>query len=240
MTPPPAAALELTGLSYLDDRILHDLDLTVTAGSRHALIGANGAGKSSLLNLIAGLAAPSRGRILLDGRDITRRTQRARARLGIARTFQTPSLIDDHTVIRNITVAARPHHPTRRQAGSATCQIIGRLGLTPIAARPVGTLSHAQRRLVDLAGALASRPRLLLLDEPSSGLDEASIALIGEILTRLQDVTVILVEHDLSLVTSVATHISELRDGQAHPLDHAALGPDATALHQGRAQGQSC
>ncbi|MFF5085462.1 ATP-binding cassette domain-containing protein [Actinoplanes sp. NPDC000266] len=192
---------------------VHPLTLDITAGARQAIIGPNGAGKSTLLHLIAGTLRPASGRIRFDDRDITRRSPGWRARHGIGRTFQHPATIDALTVRDNLTLADGRH-------SAGPDRMLERLGLTEHADTPAARLSYGQRRFLELGMALTGRPRLLLLDEPSAGLDPADIFVLHQLLAGLPgEVTVLLVDHHLDLVMAVADTITVLHHGQ-----HLATG----------------
>ncbi|MFG1995267.1 ATP-binding cassette domain-containing protein [Actinoplanes sp. NPDC048988] len=201
---------------------LHPLSLDIPTGARHAIIGPNGAGKSTLLNLIAGSHRPSDGAITLDGRPITRLGAAARARHGIGRTFQHPAVIGELTASDNIAVAA---HAAGRRARAAERRRRVQTALTSVdldahAGTPARALSYGQQRRLELAMALTARPRLLLLDEPSAGLDPAEIVQLTTTLRDLpSEITVLLVDHHLPLVFDVATAVTVLAAGA-----HVATG----------------
>jgi branched-chain amino acid transport system ATP-binding protein len=199
------------------------VDLHLAPGARHAVIGPNGAGKTTLLNLIAGTLRPDSGRISFQGRDITTTSAAHRSRLGIARTFQTPALCATLTALDNVILGAWRHaewaagalrpHRHRRLAGRCLDQL-DTLGVAALAPQPVHTLSHGQRRLVEIAVALAGRPRLLLLDEPAAGLATADLPhLISCLRTLPSGVAVLLVEHHQQLVDMVADTVTVLHHG---------------------------
>ena len=199
------------------------VNLALAAGDRHALIGPNGAGKTTLLNLLAGTARPTAGRVILAGRDITRTTPARRARLGIGRTFQTPAVLESLTALDNLVVAAWRHtgthagwRPARHR--ELACRGLHRLdefGLGDQAHTPAGELSHGQRRLLEIAVALAANPAVLLLDEPAAGLAEDDLTLLLDALHRLPGQTaVLLVEHNQDLVTALARTVTVLHHGR--------------------------
>jgi ABC-type branched-subunit amino acid transport system ATPase component len=193
---------------------LHPFTLTVEAGTRHALIGPNGAGKSTLLHLIAGTLRPAAGRVVLDGHDITRRRPADRARAGITRTFQHPGIIAALTVAEHLRLAQHRHTGKDQERLTAVASVLHRVGLAELANVPAGQLTYGQQRLLELATALATRPRLLLLDEPSAGLDTASINHLADVLHDLPGGTgVMLVDHHLPLVWKVADTVTVLHHG---------------------------
>ncbi|MFD5779819.1 ABC transporter ATP-binding protein [Streptomyces sp. NPDC126933] len=243
MTPTPTAAsaspvLDLTRLTrrYGSLTAVDDVSLRLPAGARHAVIGPNGAGKTTLLNLIAGTDRPDHGTIVLGGTDITRTATAKRSRLGIARSFQQPSVISELTVLDNVVLAGWPHHPKRRGAWRSPSRYrlhtesAGRhleaVGLADIAHRPASTLSHGQRRMLDLAAALAGDPRLLLLDEPAAGLTDGDIGRLLGVLGGLpESVAIILVEHHVEVVAQLATTVTVLAAGRV-----IVTGPTQEAL----------
>lgn len=224
---PPPPVLDLAHLTrrYGSLSAVDDVSLRIPAGARHAVIGPNGAGKTTLLNLIAGTDRPDHGTIALNGADITRTATAGRSRLGIARSFQQPSVIAELTVLDNVVLAGRPHHPKRRGAWRGPSrrrqhtESAGRhleaVGLADLAHRPASTLSHGQRRMLDLAAAMAGDPRLLLLDEPAAGLTDGDIGRLLGILGGLpESVAIILVEHHVEVVSQLATEVTVLAAGR--------------------------
>jgi ABC-type branched-subunit amino acid transport system ATPase component/branched-subunit amino acid ABC-type transport system permease component len=207
-----------------------DVNLRAQTGRITGLIGPNGAGKTTTFNACCGLNSPSRGRIDLDGTDLRHRGAAVRARRGLGRTFQQMELYDSMTVRENVELGyeaslAGPNALThlvaapqqrRRAAGRAT-DAIERCGLSALADRPVSSLSTGQRRLVELARCLAGPFRVLLLDEPSSGLDRAETEEFARILrdaVRDHGLGVLIVEHDMQLVTGICDHIYVLDFGK--------------------------
>jgi ABC-type branched-subunit amino acid transport system ATPase component len=192
---------------------VHPLALTVEPGSRHAIIGPNGAGKTTLLHLIAGSLPVASGRILLADENITGHRPDRRARNGIARTFQHPAVITALTVVDNLRLALPGSR--RGRPDTALTDALNRVGLTAHAHVLAGHLAYGQRRLLELGMALADRPRLLLLDEPSAGLDPAGVQQLTALLASLPEQTaVILVDHHLPLVWAVAETVTVLHHGR--------------------------
>jgi branched-chain amino acid transport system ATP-binding protein len=231
--------LHLDGVSHRYGRVttLDDLTLDVTAGTVHAVIGPNGAGKSTLLNLIAGTLTPDRGRIVFDGTDVTGHRADRRARAGIGRTFQHPGVFTDLPVIANMALATRPGRgrAARDRAAERMWQLLHEIGIRRQCFDPAGRLSYGQRRLLEIAMALAGRPRLLLLDEPSAGLSSIDIAQVTQLLRGLSDnVTVILVDHHLDLVWDLADTVTALDHGRALTTgtpEHIRAHPDVGAAY---------
>ncbi|MHB1853979.1 MAG: ABC transporter ATP-binding protein, partial [Acidimicrobiales bacterium] len=215
----PSELLRVEGIDvqFGGVRALWSVDLGVAPGAVTGLIGPNGAGKTTLFNVVTGLQAPSRGRVLFDGRDITGTKPTRRARLGIGRTFQRLELFGTLTARENVLMAAE----TRRSSGEGGAaawadSLLARVGLTAVADEPADLLPTGLARLLELARALATRPRLLLLDEPSSGLDEQETDQLGRVLTALaaEGMAVLLVEHDMRLVMGVCNRVTVLDFGR--------------------------
>ena len=177
------------------------------AGEVTGLIGPNGAGKTTLFNVITGIQDPTAGAVSLDGEDITRLAPHKRAHRGVARTFQRLELFSSLSVRDNIRVAAELAMLTN--VSSTVDALIERVGLTDVADRTAGDLPTGSARLVEIARALATKPRLLLLDEPASGLSDIESEHLGQLLRSLaaEGLAVLLVEHDMDLVMRVCDHI---------------------------------
>lgn len=204
--------------------------LEVAVGQAVGLIGPNGAGKTTTFNACSGLVRPASGRITLFGHDVTRTSPGARARLGLGRTFQMMELYDRLTVRQNVAMGLEaklagsrllgPIVSTRaetRAVAEATDHAMERCGIVHLAERRAGVLPIGQRRLVELARALAGNFRLLLLDEPSSGLDQRETSRFGEVvhsIVREDGCGVLLVEHDMSLVRAVCEYAYVLDFGR--------------------------
>lgn len=221
-----APLLEVRGLTVRFGGLtaLDGVDLEVGRDQISGLIGPNGAGKTTLFNAVSGLVVPSEGRILYDGRDITGWSRHRRGRAGIVRSFQRLELFSGLTVRDNLLAGweaaarKRPRH-SRVEGRQLVESVIDRLGLGPLADRVAGQLSTAQGRLVELGRALCARPRLLLLDEPSSGLDQHETARLRDILLDVAGrddagPAVLLVEHDVALVMEICHQITVLDFGQ--------------------------
>ena len=199
--------------------------LSVAVGEIHALIGPNGAGKTTLINLLDGSLKPDAGTIRFDGRDVTRLPDHARARLGLARTFQVTSLFPgfdalDHVALALLAASGGGWQPWRRLRGDARLydparELLDRLGLGARAERPAGTLAHGEKRLLEIAMALAGAPRLLLLDEPLAGLGaEESAAMVERLAGLRGSHTILLVEYDMEAVFALADRVTVLAAGQ--------------------------
>jgi branched-chain amino acid transport system ATP-binding protein len=195
------------------------VSLSTEPGSVTGLIGPNGAGKTTLFNVITGLLPPSAGLVRLNGRDITSLSPTKRARLGLARTFQRLELFSLLTVRENIRVAADIRHgysKDKDNPAEVVETIIDRIGLRAIADERVDALPTGQCRLVELGRSLATKPEVLLLDEPASGQDETETAEFAALLQGLanEGMVVVLVEHDVHLVMNVCQTVHVLDFGQ--------------------------
>lgn len=218
--------LELQGLSkrYGALHVTREVSLQLAPGARHALIGPNGAGKSTLVHQITGLVRPNAGRVLLEGRDVTGLRPQARVRRGLARTFQINSLFDRLTVGENIALAVSARQGLDGSVGRSlavrtelldeAAALLDSIGLLPLATRAVRELAYGQRRLVEIALALALRPKVLLLDEPVAGVPSTEGQRLFDLLERLPaDVAVLVIEHDMALVFRFARQITVLVEG---------------------------
>ncbi len=198
---------------------LDGVDLRAEAGQVTGLIGPNGAGKTTLFNVVTGLQAPQVGRVLLDDQDVTRLRPSRRARRGLGRTFQRLELFGHLTVRENVRVAAdfrRGWSRDRTDPAAVTEEILERLALGAVAEVHTRDLPTGTCRQVELARAMAIRPRVLLLDEPASGQDETETAQLAATITSLaaDGLAVVLVEHDLGLVMQVCHRLAVLDLGQ--------------------------
>jgi branched-chain amino acid transport system ATP-binding protein len=216
--------VESVGKMFGSFRALSDVSLSVREGEIRAIIGPNGAGKTTFVNVVSGVIRPTTGPVFVAGTDVTALAPQRRARIGLARTFQITSLFRGMTVGDHIQLAARGNG--RRQAGDAL-ELLRQFGLEAMAGRTVETLSHGDQRILEVAMALALRPKLLLLDEPTAGMSiaetEATIHLIN---THLRgELSIIIIEHDMSVVMRTADEITVLAGGRV-----AAEGTPAAIL----------
>ena len=200
-------------------KALEGVTIDVAAGRVTGLIGPNGAGKTTLFNVICGLESPGSGKVLIAGRDVTFAQPHRRARLGVGRTFQRLETFGTLSVRDNVLVAAEMRRGWSRERfrpGELADELIDRVGLGDVASVRVDRLPTGTARLVEVARALASKPKVLLLDEPSSGLNESETAALGELLRELggSDLGVLLVEHDMAFVMGTCDHIHVLDFGQ--------------------------
>ncbi len=213
------AALETVGVTkqFGALRVANDIHFRLEPGARHALIGPNGAGKTTLVNLLTGRLAPSAGRILLNGGDITRFSQAARARRGLARTFQINNLFPALSVLENVRLAVAEHRglvTPRRALIEEAFAILGRLGLEDAATTVVRALAYGKQRLVEIAIALAAEPSVLLLDEPAAGVPGSESGIIFDVIAQLPvNMAVLMIEHDMDLVFRFAQSITVMVRG---------------------------
>jgi branched-chain amino acid transport system ATP-binding protein len=199
-------------------RALSETNLEVEAGRVTGLIGPNGAGKTTCFNVITGLQEPTSGRVRFNGEDITDRSPYKRARMGIARTFQKLEAFSSLSAHDNVLVAAEQRRSWDRSFNprAATEEILEKVGIAEVADFMVGTLPTGTARLVELARALATSPKVLLLDEPSSGLNEEETEDMARLLRILvkDGLAVLLVEHDMSFVMGICEFIYVLDFGK--------------------------
>jgi branched-chain amino acid transport system ATP-binding protein len=202
-----------------------DLSLAVAEGELHAIIGPNGAGKTTLVAQLAGEIAPSSGRIRFAGADITALPMPARSQRGLARSFQIAALCREFTALDNVALAVQAHsghsfrfwRPARRDEAlrAPARALLAEIGLAGREDVPAGLLAHGEQRQLELAIALATKPRLLLLDEPMAGMGQADSAIMIELLHGLKRRhTILLVEHDMDAVFALADRISVLVYGR--------------------------
>ena len=199
---------------------VRDVDLDVEAGRITALIGPNGAGKTTTFNVITGLQETTSGKVVLDGKELNKLPPHQRARRGIARTFQRLEVFGSLTARDNILTAAEIHKSWSRDKSdprAVTEEIIDRIGIRAVANDRVDSMPTGQARLVELGRALATRPRVLLLDEPASGQDEQETEAFAQLLLDLasEGMAILMVEHDVALVMRVCSWI--------HVLDFGAI-----------------
>lgn len=221
-SPEQAPLLETRGVTvrFGGHTAVDDVSLAVHAGAVTGLIGPNGAGKTTFFNTVTGLQKPTSGRVLIDGRDVTGKAPYKRARLGLARTFQRLELFLSLSVRDNLRVAGDIHGTgtrARRNVEAETDRLLELTGLTDVANRDVSDIPTGRARVVEVARALMTEPRVLLLDEPASGQTEQETEDFAELLVRLaaDGLGICLVEHDLPLVMRVCSHI--------HVLDYGML-----------------
>ncbi len=221
-----ATVLETVGLEKRFGGITatSNVSLKIEKGARHALIGPNGAGKTTLINLVTGVLQPTAGQILLEGQDITRLQSYQRVHLGMARTFQINQLFPDMTPVEAIGLAVSERlglggdwwrlAGTRPGVVDDVVDLIDRFHLADVRDERTATLPYGKQRLLEIALAIACRPRVLLLDEPAAGVPEGERRdILAAIAALPKDVTVLLIEHDMDLVFTFADRISVLVNG---------------------------
>ncbi len=244
-----AIALETQGLEKHFGGIaaVNGVSLVVKKGARHALIGPNGAGKTTVINLLTGVLRPSAGRILLEGEDITSLEASKRVRRGLARTFQINQLFLDLTPIETIGLAISERMGSGAQwwrlVGTSPkvteeiVEILERFRLTDVMYQRTGNLAYGKQRLLEIALAIACRPRVLLLDEPAAGVPEGERhEILATVAALPADVTVLLIEHDMDLVFSFADRITVLVNGSLFvdgAPDDVARDPRVKAVYLG-------
>ncbi|MGY4571723.1 MULTISPECIES: ABC transporter ATP-binding protein [Bradyrhizobium] len=244
-------ALETRGLekSFGALRVTRDLSLKVMQGARHALIGPNGAGKTTVINQLTGVLTPNSGRILLEGSDITELSEHKRVLRGLSRTFQINQLYPDLTPLETIGLAVSERMGrgsdwwrrmgTRSDVNAEIAEILTRFHLLDVMTELTSTLPYGKQRLLEIAVAIAARPRVLLLDEPAAGVPESERHdILAAVAALPRDVTVLLIEHDMDLVFSFADRISVLVNGglltEGAP-DEVARDPQVRAVYLGEA-----
>lgn len=237
-----SALLAVTGVGkrFGGLQAVADLSLEVHSGTIHAVIGPNGAGKSTLANLLTGIYRPDEGKVAFAGADITGLPPHQVVRKGIGRTFQTPQLFGHETVLENVQAgfretgtlplwraALKPPAEYRRAETmrARALQLLEDVGLVDLAGQAAGELSYGKQRALEIARALASEPRLMILDEPAAGLNPTEVEVLGDLLLHLRDdgLALVVVEHHMDLVTRVSDEVTCMAQGRrlAHgrPLD---------------------
>lgn len=215
----PILAVQQVSKAFGGLRAVDDLDLELREGEIFGLIGPNGAGKTTLFNVIAGLYSPTRGRILFDGKDITALRPYERCRLGIARTFQITKPFLNLSVLDNVTVGAYfgvARRIPENQARDRAAEILDWLGLGGVKDAPASQLTLGQRKKLELCRALATQPRVLLLDEVVAGLNPTEVADMVDIIRKINasGVTILMIEHVLKAVMALSQRIMVMHFGQ--------------------------
>lgn len=221
------APLQLQNIckSYGALRVTDDVSLNVEAGELHAIIGPNGAGKTTLIHQISGLAQSDSGRIVFDGVDVTRLSMAERARMGLVRSFQITSILPRFSALENVAIAVQARSGSSfRFFGNAAIEpelndtamkLLSRFGLAARAGVPAGQMSHGEKRQLEIAIALAAKPKLLLLDEPLAGTShDESQRLINTLQELRKELPIILIEHDMDAVFALADRVSVLVYGR--------------------------
>ena len=246
-----STALETRGLQkqFGGLKVTRDLSLKIEQGARHALIGPNGAGKTTVINLLTGVLRPNGGRILLEGNDITDLPVHVRVLRGLSRTFQINQLYPDLTPIETVGLAVSERlgrggdwwrvMGTRDDVNGEITENLARFHLLDVMHEPTAALPYGKQRLLEIAVAIATRPRVLLLDEPAAGVPESERHdILAAVAGLPREVTVLLIEHDMDLVFSFADRISVLVNGavfvEGAP-EEVARDPRVRAVYQGEA-----
>jgi branched-chain amino acid transport system ATP-binding protein len=243
----PILDVDAISVSFGGLLTLGSASIEVEAGRVTGLIGPNGAGKTTLFNVITGLQQPTAGHVRLDGSDITRAKRHMRARLGIARTFQRLEPFGSLTARENVLVALemrRRWAPERYDAVELADHLLEKVGIGAVADRKVDSLPTGTARLVELARALGTAPRVLLLDEPSSGLDEDETDSLGRLLLELaaEGLGILLVEHDMSFVMGTCAYINVLDFGRiiaSGSPDEIQVDPEVQRAYLGTTAGRA-
>jgi branched-chain amino acid transport system ATP-binding protein len=224
------------------------IDFSLEQGVRHALIGPNGAGKTSFVNLVSGALAPTSGRVVLAGKDVTGLRSSARVKLGLVRSFQINALFRRLSVLENVTLAIAERQgvagnflrPAGRHRGviEEAYALLEALGLAEEALRPISDLAYGRQRMTEIAVALGLKPHVLLLDEPAAGVPTAEVGRIIEVIERLPaDLSILLIDHDMDLVFRIAKRITVLVGGkvlsEGRPED-IALDPRVREVYLGQ------
>jgi branched-chain amino acid transport system ATP-binding protein len=223
----PATALSVQDVSVQFGGLLalSEVTLKVEAGSRHGILGPNGAGKTTLFNVITGFIPPTSGRVIIAGREVTRLPPHRRVELGLVRTFQITTLFPTLTALENVLLAALVSVGHRRQVWRPARQdrvartlaesLLTQLELEHLASIPVQEIGYGEQRQLEIALALALKPTILLLDEPTAGLSVAEARTVTELINRLpQDLTLVLIEHDLEVIFNLADQLTVLHHGE--------------------------
>ncbi len=221
------AALEVAGLSkrFGGLPVTQNVSLRVMPGERRLIIGPNGAGKTTLFNLVTGDLMPNGGSVRLFGRELVGLATQRRVALGLSRTYQILTLFPRDTLVHNVVLALLGLSPARwnpwsllrswRELYDAAHEALGRVGLAPSADRLVAETSYGERRRLELAMALAQKPKVLLLDEPLAGLSPAERQAVRDLLAAIpRDVTIVMIEHDMDTALAFAERITVLHFGQ--------------------------
>ena len=215
--------LEVRGLAVDFDgfRALDGVDLTVAEGELRFLIGPNGAGKTTLVDVVTGLTRATEGDVRFAGTSITRTREHRIVRMGIGRSFQTPTVFDSLTVAENLDLAESFRRPFRsmlrraRDASDVVAATLDDIGLTAAATRPAGELSHGQKQWLEIGMLLVQDPRLLLLDEPVAGMSPQERLDTGALLERLAgERTIVVIEHDMAFLRRFAHTVTVLHEGK--------------------------
>ena len=248
----PALAVEGLDKHFGALHVTRGVSLKLARGARHALIGPNGAGKTTIVGLLTGVITPDAGSILLFGKEMVGRSAEARVKAGLVRTFQITSLFRGLSVEENVFLAVSEHNGQSgdffRAAGrrgdllDETRSILRQMRLEAFAGTLVQDLAYGQQRLVEIALALALKPKVLLLDEPAAGIPSSeSYLLLGALASLPADIAIMMIEHDMSLVRRFATDVTVLVHGGvilSGPLDQVMNAEEVQKAYLGSAAGK--
>jgi urea transport system ATP-binding protein len=242
------ALLELRGVVVDFDgfQAVGGVDLTIQQGELRFLIGPNGAGKTSLIDVITGLSEPSEGTITFDGQSLAGVSAAKRVRLGIGRSFQTPTVFESLTVVENLDLAETYRFPLRRLlrrrkgVSDGAMRTLERIGLQEQSYRPAAVLSHGQKQWLEIGMLLVQQPKLVLLDEPVAGMSGTERQATGELLEELAvDHTVVVIEHDMAFLRRFARSVTVLHEGKIlseGSVDHVQGDPRVREVYLGRSR----
>jgi urea transport system ATP-binding protein len=240
--------LEVRGLSVEFDgfRALDGIDFAVDQGELRFLIGPNGAGKTTLVDCITGLTRPSSGDVVFEGRRLNGMPEHRRVRLGIGRSFQTPTVFDTLTVVENLDLAESFRRSPlemlrrRRSVTDGVAATLDRVGLTAVADRPAAALSHGQKQWLEIGMLLVQGPKLLLLDEPVAGMSPQERLATGALLSELAgDHTVVVIEHDMAFLRRFAQQVTVMHEGRVvseGTVDEVQADPVVREVYLGRSR----
>lgn len=226
MSPDIALSTRGLGVTYGKFVALADMDLDIRRNSVHSIIGPNGAGKTTMFHALTGRVMPSHGQILLNGTDITNLRDDERVRQGIARSFQVTSLFPTLSVAENLRLAAQGKTPwqalapwrmaeANRPAMATAAEVMERMNLTAVHNRPAGELSHGQQRRLEVGMAMAAKPSVILMDEPTSGMGVEDIEEMKRLIRDLgRDHTVLFIEHNMGIVMNISDTVTVMRLGR--------------------------
>jgi branched-chain amino acid transport system ATP-binding protein len=222
-----SAPLQLKNIckNYGALRVTDDVSLNIEAGELHAIIGPNGAGKTTLIHQISGHAQSDSGRIIFDGQDVSRLPMAERARMGLVRSFQITSILPRFSALENVAIAVQARNGSsfsffgnaskEPALNDAAMALLSRFGLAARANVPAGQMSHGEKRQLEIAIALAAKPKLLLLDEPLAGTShDESQRLINTLQELRKELPIVLIEHDMDAVFALADRVSVLVYGR--------------------------
>jgi branched-chain amino acid transport system ATP-binding protein len=250
MSTAPGAALSVRGLckNFGALAVAQSIDLDLAPGARMGLIGPNGAGKTTLINLLTGMLSPDAGSIQLEGEAIDKMKPEDRVRRGLARTHQINTLLNENNVRDNVAIAIAEREkiawrtlrfrPQWRRCLDEADERLAEIGIAEVADRRVSELPYGQQRLLEIAIALALKPRVLLLDEPAAGVPSTESHIIHDVLDRLpKEIAILIIEHDMDVVFRFAHEITVLVQGRiltsGEPAKIAA-DPEVRAVYLGR------